>query len=501
MQPALVAGPPVLLRGSDVPRNESVKRRVLAILGKTWEEMLKVKYAANGKMIRYTAKKYDTDSYNNLIMWSDAPVSAPRTYREAAGPRQRRVDGAEPVVPTSARPAIRVSGMVRLDDLIDKVMQNGTDVSELERAFGQLEAFRARLRAATEEERLANDDFRVPRGVMQVRDATGEVMDIAVLIDGCAARHMAATNIPINITGPSGELLRGATSAQVVAGIGVGDLNVHTTEGILSISGMHQVSAMQPGQIILSLYQLLLTYGVLLGLSLKRGKMALYIPTSSEHDAHRIRYELGWTGGLMSLTNVVSVTATEPGAVATMGGRNVEPGRSVHAVHAVSSAPISETAAPANAPTVANTLGSRCYERFDWVESMTLHDEANVLRAALLASLADVVMGEADDEMAPIVLPPPASASASCPASCAAPTARAVGRGRSLRRQQACPWRRQTGPTVSPCAQPKRARTVTVTNVNVCCTADTMSMPALVPAAEGLEVAMSPSSVPHTAQC
>ncbi len=48
-------------RGPDVPRNESVKRRVLAILGKTWEEMLKVKYAANGKMIRYTAKKYDTD--------------------------------------------------------------------------------------------------------------------------------------------------------------------------------------------------------------------------------------------------------------------------------------------------------------------------------------------------------------------------------------------------------------------------------------------------------
>jgi hypothetical protein len=48
----------------------------------------------------------------------------------------------------------------------------------------------------------------------------------------------------------------------------------------------------------------------------------------------------------MSLTNVVSVTATEPGAVATMGGRNVEPGRGVHAVHAVSSAPISETAAP-----------------------------------------------------------------------------------------------------------------------------------------------------------
>jgi hypothetical protein len=264
---------------------------------------------------------------------------------------------------------------------------------------------------------------------MHVRDATGEVMDIAVLIDGCAAKHMAATNIPITSTGPSGELFRGATSAQVVPGLGQGELDVHTTEGIMHVEGVHQVSAMQPGQLILSLYQLLLTYGVLLGLSLKRGKMAMYVPTSSAHDAHRIRYELGWTGGLMSLTNVVSVTAAEPGAVATMGGRNVEPGRSVHAVHAVSSAPISETAAPTNAPTVANTLGNMCYERFDWVESMTLHDEANMLRAAILASLADTVLGEADAEMAPVVLPPPASASASCSASCDAPTALAVGRG------------------------------------------------------------------------
>jgi hypothetical protein len=461
--------------------------------------MLKVKYAANGKMIRYTAKKYDTDYSNNLVVWSDAPASAPQTYKEAAEPRQRRVVGAEPMVPTSARPAIRVSETVRLEDLIDEFMQSGADVSEIERAVGRLEAFRARLRAATAEERLANDDFRVPRGVMQVCDANGEVMDIAVLIDGCAAKSMAATNIPINITGPSGELFRGATSAQVVPGIGVGELDVHTTEGIMHIVGVHQVSAMQPGQVILSLYQLLLTYGVSLGLSLKRGKMAMYIPTSSAHDAHRTRYELGWTGGLMSLTNVVSVTATGPDAVATMGGRNVEPGRSVHAVHAVSSAPISETMAPMNAPTVADTLGSRCYERFDWVESMTLNDEANGIRAAILASLADSVLGEADDEMAPVVLPPPASASASCSASCDAPTALAVGRGRSLRRQGARPERRQTGPTVSPCAQPKRARTVTVTNVNVCCTADNMLMPALVPPDDGLEVAMTPSSVLHTA--
>ena len=159
MQPALVTGPPVLLRGSDVPRNESVQRRVLAILGKTWEEMLKVKYAANGKMIRYTAKKCETDSYNNLVVWSDAPASAPRTYKEAAEPRV----GAEAVVPTSARPAVRVGGTVRLEDLIDEFMQSGADVSEIERDVGGLEAFRARLRAATAEERLANDDFRIPR--------------------------------------------------------------------------------------------------------------------------------------------------------------------------------------------------------------------------------------------------------------------------------------------------------------------------------------------------
>ncbi len=89
-----------------MPRNETVKRRVLAILGKAWEEMLKVNYAVNGKMIRYTAKTCETDSYNNLIVWSDAPASAPQTYKEAAEPRQRRVVGAEPVVPTSARPAI-----------------------------------------------------------------------------------------------------------------------------------------------------------------------------------------------------------------------------------------------------------------------------------------------------------------------------------------------------------------------------------------------------------
>jgi hypothetical protein len=250
--------------------------------------MLTVNYAANGKMIRYTAKKHATDYSNNLIVWSDAPASAPRTYKEAAEPRV----GAEPVVPTSARPAVRVGGTVRLEDLIDELMQSGADVSEVERRVGhKLETYRARLRTATAEERLANDDFRVPRGVMQVRDAKGEVMDIAVLIDGCAAKSMAATNIPINITGPSGELFRGATSAQVVPGIGVGELDVHTTEGIMHIVGVHQVSAMQPGQVILSLYQLLLTYGVLLGLSLKRGKMAMYIPTSSEHDAHRIRYE------------------------------------------------------------------------------------------------------------------------------------------------------------------------------------------------------------------
>jgi hypothetical protein len=142
--------------------------------------MLKVKYAANGKMIRYTAKKYDTDYSNNLIVWSDAPASATRTYKEAAGPPQRRVVGAEPVVPTSARPAIKVGGTVRIEDLIDELMQSGADVSEIERRVGhKLETFRARLRTATPEERLANDDFRVPRGVMQVRDAKGEVIDHA----------------------------------------------------------------------------------------------------------------------------------------------------------------------------------------------------------------------------------------------------------------------------------------------------------------------------------
>jgi hypothetical protein len=269
------------------------------------------------------------------------------------------------VVPTSARPAIRISGTVKLDDLLDELVQNGTDVSEIERALeSKLETFRARLRTATAEERLANNDFRVPRGVMQVRDATGAVMDIAVLIDGCAAKHMAATDIPITVTGQSGELFRGATSAQVVPGIGVGELTVHTTDGVLCLGGVHQVSAMQPGQIIVSVYQLLLTYGVLLGLSLKRGKMAMYLPTSSAHDAHRNRYELGWTGGLMSLTNVVSVTATEPGTVATMGGRNLEPGRNIHAVHAVSSAPISETAAPANAPKGGEHVGQQVLRTF-----------------------------------------------------------------------------------------------------------------------------------------
>ena len=40
---------------------------------------------------------------------------------------------------------------------------------------------------------------------------------------------------------------------------------------------------------------------------------------------------------------------------------------------------------------------------------------------------------------------------------------------------------------------------MTVANVNVCGPADSMSMPALVPADDGLEVAMTPSSVLHTA--
>ena len=94
---------------------------------------------------------------------------------------------------------------MRLDAIIDELMQNVDDVSQLEKYLGwKLESIQARVRAATAAELLAYDGFRVPRGIMQVEGATGEVMDIAVLIDGCAAKHMASVDVKMTVTGESG---------------------------------------------------------------------------------------------------------------------------------------------------------------------------------------------------------------------------------------------------------------------------------------------------------
>ncbi len=85
--------------------------------------------------------------------------------------------------------------------------------------------------------------------------------------------------------------------------------------GPVSLVGVHQVEAMQPGQLIIGVFQLLKTFvGDLLGMSLKHGKMAimaLFLPTSlpvasDTTSTYRTRFELKWASGLTSPKRVCS---------------------------------------------------------------------------------------------------------------------------------------------------------------------------------------------------
>jgi hypothetical protein len=426
---------------------------------------MKTTYAGNGKHIRYNQKQLAMDSRNNLIAWSNGSHPTPRTYKEAAEPVRGVTNAPAQAQPTAVGADSGVGGSMTLSAIIDKIMQDGTDFLKLEREVGwKLEGMQKRMRDATAAERLAANDFRIPTGIMQVANETGEYTDLVALIDGCAAKHMASMNIPINLIGQSGECFRGATSQKLVNGKGVGNITVHTTEGSVSIVDVHQVAAMQPGQLIISVFQLLKTFGDLLGMSLKHGKMALFLPTSLASDTYRTRYALKWTNGLMALANVVSVTATAQGAVSTMGGRAFQSGSTVNAVHAVSSTSLSETVEPETAPT-STTMDDKCYERFDLVGPDTqLAAEANALRNAIAASLLDIAIGDLDTDMEedPVPTPPPVSATASCSAWCDTPAASCPGRGRALRRQKGPPARRYAGPGVSE----KRARVVAVKEPN-----------------------------------
>jgi hypothetical protein len=310
-----------------------------------------------------------------------------------------------------------VSGKVTLSALIDELAAAGTDFTKFENDLGwKVEELLQKMRAATPAERTAAGGYHIVRGIMQVTGQTGVTQNIVVLIDGCAALSMASTDVPITITGKSNARFRGATSPELVHGKHVGNITVHTTEGLLNLVEVHQVEAMQSGQVIVSVFQLLTTFGDMFGLSVKRGNMAMFIPTNSVSAVQRTRYDLVWHAGLMKMANVERVTATGGSdgqvGVFTTGGHNSETGGNVHAVHAVSSTPIRETAAPAT-ETMPDSVNNKGYERWFAVGSATqLNDEANMIRDALAASLLDTGLSEADIELEPIPSPPPTSAHA-----------------------------------------------------------------------------------------
>ena len=91
-----------------------------------------------------------------------------------------------------------------------------------------------------------------------------------VLIDTCAAEHMAHTSVKMTVTGSSNVRFQGATSRDLVAGISKGNLIVHTKNGPLPMFGVHHVEQIQYGVVIGSFYQFLKYYGQGLGLSLRR---------------------------------------------------------------------------------------------------------------------------------------------------------------------------------------------------------------------------------------
>ena len=107
----------------------------------------------------------------------------------------------------------------------------------------------------------------------------------------------------------------------------------------------------------------------------------MFIPTSSASATQRTRYDLAWDAGLMKMANVMYVTATggsDGDAVVTTGEHDYETGGNVHAVHTVSSTPISETAAP-ETETMLGNVDNQGYERWFAVGSATkLNDEATI---------------------------------------------------------------------------------------------------------------------------
>ena len=158
-----------------------------------------------------------------------------------------------------------VSGKVTLSDLIDELMATGTDFTKFEDELGwRVEELLQKMRAATPAERTAADGYHIVRGIMQVTGETGVTQEIVVLIDGCAAKSMASMDVKMTITGESKERFRGATSTELVRGQGVGNITVHTTEGVLNLVEVHQVEAMQSGQVIVSVFQLVKAFGDML---------------------------------------------------------------------------------------------------------------------------------------------------------------------------------------------------------------------------------------------
>ena len=478
---------PRLLLGPEPAIQPRFARRVHEAVGRTREELRGVTYVGdNGDRYKYTSSDLGKDIQRKLVYWSDQPVpTVHRTYAQAAKssdqPQRVPTSGRGLATPAVSDAADVPDGRQTIIDMIDEFLATGRDFAGFEENLGfTIEAMREAFRSATPEQRAAHDGFRIPRGAMQVIGLDGQSTEVIVMIDTCAAEHMAHPGVPMTTTGTSDVLFQGATSRDLVAGENKGNLIVHTKNGPLPMFGVHQVAQIQHGVVIGSFYQFLKYYGQGLGLSLKK-EMALFVPTAGR-DGPRDRHSLAWNKGLLVVEGVLGVTAVDgtiwQSGQTAMVGTGAPMGRTVLAVNAVYS---EHVAAPACVDVERTGPASSDVPHTD-----ALHIEAETIRAVLAASLLDTVLTEDDNEVAPVASPPTASASASCSASCDAPTATAVGRGRPLRRQ-ARPGRRRTSPTVST----KRARTEAVGNVNVCSATDNKSLPAHV-----LEVeVMIPSSL------
>jgi hypothetical protein len=212
----------------------------------------------NGDRCNYTRSDQEWDRHRGFLFWSDQPVQpVARSYAQATTgsgePQRRATSGRGLSMPAVIDEADAPNGLVTMTALIDEFLAKGSDRTDIETELGfTLEAMREAMRSATRAQRIALGGFRIPRGAMQVSGSDDGTAPVILLIDTCAAEHMAHPGVNMTVTGPSNVRFQGASapSRDLVAGTNKGNLIVHTMNGPLPMFGVHHVEQIQPQRAI-----------------------------------------------------------------------------------------------------------------------------------------------------------------------------------------------------------------------------------------------------------